>query len=229
MLKLFGRKNKNVNNEKNEVKDDKQELLQDIMSDIFDNHLQNETWNGKDIFLNNKYIEHTLEKYHYDYRRLTRRLTMDLTNEQIGQILIDCEIKVEDFYNPTKEVFETLRLYIIYGKKPIKKYAEAPKERSPLDDFHSDIYENHLENMTINMDEDIFLKEPYLENTLRKYHYNYKRLLNRLIYNLSEEEILDALNECNISQEQLSNPSPEVFESLRRYILYGRKINRSRR
>lgn len=200
--------------------------VQDFFSDVFDHHMEDATVNFKnDIFLSNKYIKETLEKYKYDYGRLLKRLTVNYNNDKIGRALTDCEISIEEYNNPTAEVFETLRNYLLYGIKPEKKYLVEPAPvASPIQDIFNDLFEYHLENETWDGN-DYFLDDEHIENTLRKYHYNYGRLMKRLVFNMSDENIKEALESCGISDIEYRNPSPTVFENMRDYVFNKKKIN----
>jgi hypothetical protein len=214
---------KNKNKEAQKIKEEPSPL-DDIMSDYFEFNTGDERWDGKDYFLNNEYIEHTLKKYNYDYKRLMKRLTFKMSMDELQKAVKACDLDPELYYNPTKESFETMRLYVRYGIKPQKKYLVEPVDTgNPLDDFLNDILEHSMEDETMNFRHDLFLTDDYIAETLRKYHYNYKRVLKRLLFHLNQEDKQAALEACELTEEDLNNPNAETFEIFRYYYFHGKR------
>jgi len=68
------------------------------------------------------------------------------------------------------------------------------------------------------IEEDIFEDEK-IEETLRRYNYDYKYLLRELTSFISYADLIDLLKECNITMEEYLNPTYEVFDIIRDKII----------
>ena len=73
----------------------------------------------EDIFEDDK-IEETLRKYNYDYKLLLRELTSFISYGELQELLRECDIKMEEYLNPTYETFDIMRDRIINNKTRVK-------------------------------------------------------------------------------------------------------------
>jgi hypothetical protein len=105
-----------------------------------------------------------------------------------------------------------------------KKKEEKDKsnhEFNPLDDIIADMFANDDGDKRI--DHFYGLHNSEIENTLKKYNYDYNRLLKRLTCKFDNDKLSKILRDCLISVEDYYNPTAKTFEILRNYIIYGIK------
>lgn len=89
------------------------------------------------------------------------------------------------------------------------------------DDFNTLPPSQSTEDEDVELEEDIF--EDYnIEDTLKRYNYNYGELIKILIFGINYDELMEILGECNISPEELRHPDAETFERLRKRIIHGK-------
>lgn len=196
--------------------------ISDMLDDIFENEDEDKT---VDMFygLHDNEIEKTLQKYNYDYKRLMKRLTFNLNLNKLNQVLRKCLIEPDEYENPTAEIFEIIRNYLVNGRKPkleqVVKVDNEYKNRQVFDDVLQDVFYFGDEEETI--DQYYGMHDYDIKRTLLRYGYDYQRLIKRLTMYLKPEVLEKKLEECGISQEEYENPTEEVFETLRNYILKG--------
>ena len=74
----------------------------------------------------------------------------------------------------------------------------------------------------LSIDEDAFFDEN-IEETLKKYNYDYKALMRELTTFIDYSELLEILNECGIKKEEYLNPTYITFEKVRDKIIHKNK------
>ena len=99
---------------------------------------------------------------------------------------------------------------------------EGTPERPIVDDIIDDLAENEMSDDAYE-GYDFFLDDENIGKTLEKYKYNYARLIKRLTFTLNQMEIEDMLNECGIGLAEYENPTPEIFERLRKQVMNGKQ------
>ena len=74
----------------------------------------------------------------------------------------------------------------------------------------------------IEIDEDIF-EDENIEETLRKFNYDYKSLLRELTSFIDYSELMELLNECGIRKEEYLNPTYVTFEKIRDKVIHNNR------
>ena len=117
--------------------------------------------------------------------------------------------------------FKIFKKLVQNEDKEIEKNIKNNYEKTPLDDIISDMYANDDGDKRI----DYFygLHNDEIEGTLKKYNYDYSRLLKRLTYRYKDDTLGEVLKACLIDGEDYNNPTAKTFEILRKYIIYGLK------
>ena len=72
----------------------------------------------------------------------------------------------------------------------------------------------------IEIEEDIF-EDENIEETLRKFNYDYKSLLRELTSFIDYSELVNILNECGIKKEEYLNPTYVTFEKIRDKVIHN--------
>ena len=62
-------------------------------------------------------------------------------------------------------------------------------------------------------------KNENIEETLRKYNYDYKALMQELTTFIDYSELLEILNSCGIKKVDYLNPTYVTFEKIRKKII----------
>ena len=65
-----------------------------------------------DMFFDDK-IQEVLKKYNYDYKFLLRELSSYLDYDELIEILKTLNISMNEYLNPTYEIFDKIRLFVI--------------------------------------------------------------------------------------------------------------------
>ena len=79
---------------------------------------------------------------------------------------------------------------------------------------------NSQQDDAFEIDEDIF-EDENIEDTLRKYNYDYKSLLRELTSYINYSDLINILNECGIRKEEYLNPTYVTFEKIRDKIIHN--------
>ena len=74
--------------------------------------------------------------------------------------------------------------------------------------------------VAIEIEEDIF-EDENIEETLRKFNYDYKSLLRELTSFIDYSELVNILNECGIKKEEYLNPTYVTFEKIRDKVIHN--------
>ena len=88
-------------------------------------------------------------------------------------------------------------------------FSSNEEENNIYDNFQLDDWE---------IEEDIF-ENQNIEDTLKRYNYDYKALMRELTTFIDYSRLLEILNECGITKEEYLNPTYVTFEKVRDKII----------
>ena len=93
------------------------ENLNDDINDFYKSiEDSSEEWSLDEKMFSDENIHEVVKKYNYDYKYLLREMSLYFDYNKLLEILNTLGISMNEYLNPTYEIFEKIRLYVIKEK-----------------------------------------------------------------------------------------------------------------